>query len=223
MKDTIAIIPARKNSKRLKFKNIKDFMGKPLIYYTIKSALKSNFISEVIVSTDCKKTKKISEKFGAKVPYLRDRKLSSDSSTTIQLIKDLYAKYISKKQKIKKIIILQPTSPLRDYKDVNNSINFFNLKKADYVASVCEAKPRNWFVNINSNKGMNKNYIFKKKKQSKNYLLNGAIYIFKSSLFKENLKIKRPYAFIMDSKKFVDIDNKFDFELARLIKKYIKC
>ena len=58
MKDTIAIIPARKNSKRLKFKNIKDFMGKPLIYYAIKSALKSNFISEVIVSTDCMKTKK---------------------------------------------------------------------------------------------------------------------------------------------------------------------
>ena len=69
---------------------------------------------------------------------------------------------------------------------------------------------------------MNKNYIFRKKKQSKNYLLNGAIYIFKSSLFKENLKIKRPYAFIMDSKKFVDIDNKFDFELARLIKKIYK-
>ena len=95
MKDTIAIIPARKNSKRLKFKNIKDFMGKPLIYYTIKSALKSNFISEVIVSTDCKKTKKISEKFGAKVPYLRDRKLSSDNATTIQLIQDLFF-YLSK-------------------------------------------------------------------------------------------------------------------------------
>ena len=73
-----------------------------------------------------------------------------------------------------------------------------------------------------SNKSINKNYIFKKKTQGKNYLLNGAIYIFKSSLFK-NLKIKRPYAFVMDSKKFVDIDNKFDFELARLIKKYIKC
>ena len=118
---------------------------------------------------------------------------------------------------------MQPTSPLRDYKDVNNSINFFNLKKADYVVSVCEAKPKNWFINIKQNKAINKSYIFKKEKQSKNYLLNGAIYIFKSSLFKENLKIKRPYAFIMDSKKFVDIDNKFDFELARLIKKYIKC
>ncbi len=223
MKDTIAIIPARINSKRLKFKNIKDFMGKPLIYYAIKSALKSNFISEVIVSTDSKKTKKISEKFGAKVPYLRDRKLSSDNATTIQLIHDLYEKYISKKQKIKKIIILQPTSPLRDYKDVNNSIKFFNLKKADYVVSVCEAKPKNWFINIKPNKSINKNHIFKKKTQGKNYLLNGAIYIFKSSLFKKNLKIKRPYAFIMDSKKFVDIDNKFDFELARLIKKYIKC
>ena len=90
-------------SKRLKFKNIKDFMGKPLIYYAIKSALKSNFISEVIVSTDCMKTKKISEKFGAKVPYLRDRKLSSDNATTIQLIQDLYVKYISKKKKLKKL------------------------------------------------------------------------------------------------------------------------
>ena len=84
---------------------------------------------------------KISEKFGAKVPYLRDRKLSSDNATTVQLIHDLYEIHL-KKQKIKKIIILQPTSPLRDYKDINNSIKFFNLKNADYVVSVCEAKPK---------------------------------------------------------------------------------
>ena len=128
MRDTIAIIPARKNSKRLKFKNIKSFMGKPLIYYSIIAAKKSNFISEVIVSTDCIKTKKISEKFGAKVPYLRNKKLSNDNATTIQVIEDIYKKYIIKKKKIKKIIVLQPTSPLRDFKDINKSINFFNLK-----------------------------------------------------------------------------------------------
>ena len=223
MKDTIAIIPARKNSKRLKNKNIKNFMGKPLIYYSILAAMKSNFISEVVVSTDCEKIKKISEKYGAIVPYLRDKKLSDDNSTTIEVIKDLYKKYIAKKKTIKKIIFLQPTSPLRDYKDINKSINFFNLKKADYVTSLCETKPKSWFVRINPDKSLDKNLINKKNYQNKYYLLNGAIYIFKCSLFKKYLKVKRPYAYVMDKKKFIDIDNEFDFELAKFIKKKIKC
>ena len=222
MRDTIAIIPARKNSKRLKFKNIKSFMGKPLIYYSIIAAKKSNFISEVIVSTDCIKTKKISEKFGAKVPYLRNKKLSNDNATTIQVIEDIYKKYIIKKKKIKKIIVLQPTSPLRDFKDINKPINFFNLKKADYVTSACETKPKNWFINVKLDKSIDKTFLKKKNNKIKNYLLNGAIYIFKCSLFKNYFKIKRPYAYIMSNEKFVDIDTKFDFELAKLIKKNVK-
>ena len=100
-KDTIAVVPARQNSKRLKNKNIKSFLGKPLIYYSINEAKKSNFISEVVVSTDSKRIAKISEKFGAIVPFLRNKKLSGDKIETIDVINDLYKKYIYKKKKNK--------------------------------------------------------------------------------------------------------------------------
>ena len=74
----IAIITARKNSKRIKNKNIKIFNKKPLIYWTIKTALKSKLFDKVFVSTDSKKIKNISEKAGAEVLYPRPKNLSGD-------------------------------------------------------------------------------------------------------------------------------------------------
>ena len=217
-KDTIAVVPARQNSKRLKNKNIKSFLGKPLIYYSINEAKKSNFISEVVVSTDSKRIAKISEKFGAIVPYLRNKKLSGDKIETIDVINDLYKKYIYKKKTIRQIIILQPTSPLRDYKDINNSIKFFKKKNADLVMSVSLAKPKNWYYELKSN---NKIILNKKKiiKNTNNYLLNGAIYIYNIKTFKKKTFPKKIYSYVMDKKKSIDIDNQIDFDIAKMIKK----
>ena len=213
MKDTIAIIPARKNSKRLKNKNIIDFFGKPMIFYSISAALKSKYISEVLVSTDSKKIKKIAENYGAKVPYLRKKKFSNHNSKTIDVIRDLFEKYISKNKNFKKIILLQPTSPLRDCNDIDKSINLFNSKKADYVTSLCETKPKNWFFQIKKDKKIEK---------TKNYLLNGAIYIYDIEVFKKKkLSIKKPFAYIMNNEKFVDIDNSLDLRIAKFLKKLI--
>ena len=74
----IAIIPARAGSKRIKNKNIKLFRGKPIIYYSINAAKKSKIFQKIIVSTDSEKIKKISEKYGAEVPFLRPKYLSDD-------------------------------------------------------------------------------------------------------------------------------------------------
>jgi len=83
----ICLIPARKGSKRIKNKNIKIFFGKPLISYAINVAKKSNLFDKIIVSTDCIKIKKISEKFGAEVPFIRPNNLSNDKSTDIDVVK----------------------------------------------------------------------------------------------------------------------------------------
>lgn len=74
-----AIIPARSGSKRIKNKNIKYFFGYPIIKYSISVALSSKLFKEVLVSTDSIKIKKISEKYGAKVPFLRSKKLSGSN------------------------------------------------------------------------------------------------------------------------------------------------
>ena len=76
----ITVIPARSGSKSIKDKNIIPYKGKPLIYYSIRAALKSKFINRVIVSTDSNKYKKISIKLGAEVPFLRPKKYSTDNS-----------------------------------------------------------------------------------------------------------------------------------------------
>ena len=86
LRKNIAIIPARKNSKRIKNKNIKLFNGKPLIYWTIKIVLKTKLFDKVFVSTDSKKIKKISESAGAQVLYPRPKRLSGDFARIIDVM-----------------------------------------------------------------------------------------------------------------------------------------
>ena len=82
----IAIIPARSGSKRIQKKNIKEFCGKPIISYPISIALNSGIFDKVIVSTDCQEIAKISEEYGAEVPFLREKNLSDDFSNTHEVI-----------------------------------------------------------------------------------------------------------------------------------------
>ena len=82
----IAIIPARQGSKRIKGKNIKNFLGKPIISYAIKKAISSKLFDYVIVSTDSSKIQKISENYGAKVFFKRPKKISNDKAKTQDVI-----------------------------------------------------------------------------------------------------------------------------------------
>ena len=96
MMNILAIIPARGGSKEIKNKNIINFCGKPLIYWTINTALKSK-LDEVIVSTDSRKIKKICEKYGAKVPFIRPLRISKDNSKSIDVVKHALKFYEKKK------------------------------------------------------------------------------------------------------------------------------
>ena len=83
----LAVIPARKGSKGIPGKNMTKILGKPLIYFTIKNAKKSKYITSIIVSTDCEKIAKISKKMGAEVPFLRPDKLATNKTQTFPVIK----------------------------------------------------------------------------------------------------------------------------------------
>ena len=85
-KNILAIIPARKNSKRIKNKNLKKLYRFPLIYYSIKYALKSRIINKVIVSTDSKKIKNYANKFGKLAPFLRPKNISGDKVSDTPVI-----------------------------------------------------------------------------------------------------------------------------------------
>jgi len=229
----IAFIPARGGSKELKNKNIKLFAGKPLIYYTIKEALKSKFISKVLVLTDSIKIAKISKKYGAIVPFLRPKYLATDTS----LAADTYLYYL-KKLNLRKIykdfIVLQPTSPLRSSKEIDKAINYYLKVQPNSMISVSKSKfPLEWIksVNLKGKLSFLKNLYYNKSSLNRQayqdiYLPNGSIYIIKINKF---LKFKKYYysnntlAFIMDEKfsiNYNDIDNNFHFKLAELIYKF---
>ncbi len=83
MMKILAYIPARSGSTRIKNKNIKNFLGKPLIAYTIEQALACDFIDRIIVDTDSLKIAKIAEKYGAQVPFLRPKRLATAILNTL--------------------------------------------------------------------------------------------------------------------------------------------
>ena len=91
----LAIIPARGGSKRIPRKNIKDFLGKPILAYSIETALKSKIFDEVMVSTDDEEIAEVAIKYGAKVPFMRTIDNSNDFATTTSVVKEVIDKYLT--------------------------------------------------------------------------------------------------------------------------------
>lgn len=109
----IAIIPARGGSKRIPRKNIKDFLGKPIIAYSIEAALNSELFDEIMVSTDDDEIAEVAIKFGAKVPFFRSNKNSDDYSTTMDVIKEVISEYkIKNNADFENGCCIYPTAPL---------------------------------------------------------------------------------------------------------------
>ena len=114
----IALIPARSGSQRIKNKNIYNLNNKPLIAYSIKSALKSKIFDRIIVSTDSLKYAKIAKKYGADVPFLRPKKFSKSTSPDYEWLKFTIDKLDKEKYKFTHFFILRPTNPFRNHKTI---------------------------------------------------------------------------------------------------------
>ena len=139
-KKILAIIPARLNSKSIKNKNISPYKGKPLIYYSIKTALKSKLIDKVIVSTDSKKYQKISKSFGAEAPFLRPKRFSTDTALDYNYILHATKFMIKNNYHPDLVVLLRPTTPNRETNIVDKGIRFFikSYKSYDSMRSVSE-------------------------------------------------------------------------------------
>jgi CMP-N-acetylneuraminic acid synthetase len=120
----IAIVPARGGSKGLAGKNIRPLCGKPLIVWTIRTALKSRFVDELAVSTDSPQIADIARSAGARVPFLRPAELATDSSPTIEAVEHALAHYRAKEGRtFDYVVLLEPTSPLREDDDIDNMLS----------------------------------------------------------------------------------------------------
>jgi len=226
--EILAIIPARGGSKGLPRKNIRILRGKPLIAYSIEAALKSRYINRILVSTEDGEIAKISRRYGVAV-INRPEKLARDNSSVIDTVKHSLESLEKKGNYIPDIVVmLQPTSPLRTTRDIDNAIRLFSKKNCDSVVSVCQlGHSPLWSVVIKSGylkPFFNWHHLSNKRRQDlpKIYTINGAIYIttikklYKYNGFFNNKTI--PY--VMPPERSVDIDEEVDFKLAQLLSRY---
>ena len=219
-KTFLAIIPARGGSKRLPRKNILDLCGKPLISWSIEAGLKSKYLDKVVVSSDDTEILNISNELKVQV-IKRPDELASDTSTSFDAVKHA----IDNLESYEYILLLQPTSPLRNENHIDKAIEILEEKNADAVVSVCEMNHNlllsNTLDDSLSMEGFISDNLLNNRRQDlkKHYRLNGAIYLCKTDkLLKEKsffLK-KNIFAYVMNSNNSIDIDRKEDFELASL-------
>lgn len=225
----LVVIPARGGSKRLPGKNIKPLNGKPLIHYTIEAAREVFNDSAICVSTDDVEIKRVSEETGLEVPFLRPKELASDTADSRSVLLHAYEYYKKEKDyEADVIILLQPTSPLRNATHIKEAIELYH-DELDMVVSVRETDANPYFVLYEENE---KGYLEKSKKGDftrkqdvpKVWELNGAIYVIKTnSLFeRQHLMFDKIAKYEMPKMASIDIDDELDFEFAELImaKKY---
>ena len=123
VKKILPLIPARGGSKGVKNKNIHEVNNKPLIQYTIETAISTNIFDHIFVSTDSEKIAEVSLKLGAKVPFIRPESLAQDESNSIDVMKHALEWFNENKGlQFEYLLLLQPTSPLRNENDIINSI-----------------------------------------------------------------------------------------------------
>lgn len=218
----LAIIPARSGSKGLKDKNIKILAGKPLIAHSISAAIESGIFDEIFVSTDSAKYAEIAKQWGAHVPFLRDTILATDSASTWDVVKSALRLYESNGETFDLVTLLQPTSPLRTNLDIIGAFNLFNKLNANAVISVCEMDHSPLWSNTIGDDLSLVNFIdsdvskFPRQSLPTYYRLNGAIYILKVDYLFNTKSIydEKCYAYIMDKKHSIDIDDEYDLIMA---------
>ena len=228
MMKPICIIPARGGSKGVPKKNIRLIHGKPLIYYTIKSCLKSKIFSHVIVSTEDKKIASIAKKYGAEVPFMRPKRLAKDYVPMYPVIEYTVKKLLSSGYEFNIFVLRDCTVPFIQNKDVKGSIDLLKKKRCGLVLGVYEQHLNPYYniLELNS-KGFLK--IVKplkikpraRQEAPKVFQGNGLL-VYDTKIFLKSNQYKKdqqsdaiPYEIPIDTG--LMIDTEFEFQIAKLM------
>lgn len=217
----LAIVPARGGSKGIKDKNIKEIEGRPLIEYTIEAAKRCEYIDEIVVSTDSEKIAKVAKKAGAKVPFLRPDELASDTARTIDVVLFTIEQLKLIGQEYDIVVLLQPTSPLRDEDDICGAIEKYvscNMKSLVSVSEVSESPilMRQIVDETHMEKLLNINSTIRRQDMAKYYMVNGSIYINKIEELNSDTSLNdNVIPYVMDRSHSVDIDDYVDIEVMK--------
>lgn len=226
LKNILTVIPARKGSKGLPGKNIKNLIDKPLIAWSIEQAKASKYISDVIVSTDCTEIAEIAIKYGAKVPFLRPDYLAMDETSTADVLIHLISELNKQGFNYDFIILLEPTSPLRSTYDIDNAYEKLINSKAKSIVGVsrvesqhplfCVTIDEDGFIHSETNFK-----VFRRQEISDLYYFEGSIYISEIQTFleKKNFYHKETIAYNLPKWKAFEIDDEVDFIITEALLK----
>ena len=213
----LVLILARGGSKRLPDKNILKLGKKHLINWSIDFAKKIPFVCDILVSTDSKKIGLIAKKRGALVPWMRPKKLSTDSSTSDDATLHAINWYENKIQKVDGLMLLEPTSPFRSLKTIKKGISIFKKNKYSSVISVeqCRHNSDNLF-RLTKKKHKSLKKLFKKTENI--FRTNGNFALTSPSEFMKNKSFYNNNIFPLVCRtaiESIDIDTKEDWKIAK--------
>ena len=215
----LCIIPARGGSKRIPRKNVKDFLGKPLIAYSIEAALNSGVFERVIVSTDDAEIADVAVKFGAEVPFMRDAALSDDYATSSDAVADAVAKL---GDGYSHVCCLYATAPLITSQILREAYAEFKQSGCEFLFSATEFSfPIQRAIKLDENSAVNMFYpqfaLTRSQDLERAYHDAGAFYFGKCEAWLEKKPIFAPHsrAFLLPRNLVCDIDTPEDFEFAQ--------
>jgi CMP-N,N'-diacetyllegionaminic acid synthase len=224
-KKIIAIIPARGGSKGLPKKNIAMLNGKPLISYSIESALKADLLSRVIVSTEDAEIAEVSRKYGSEV-INRPMELAQDDTPTISVVQQVLHQLVEDRYQAEVVVLLQPTTPLRSTEDIDAAVRLFLTSNCQSVVSISEMEHSPyWSFQVERSylkPLLGKKYLkMRRQDLPRVYLPNGALFVSSpKALYKtKSFYSSRTMPYIMPPERSVDIDCKNDLLYAEILLK----
>lgn len=219
----IAIIPARGGSKRIPRKNIKSFLGKPAISYSISAALESNLFDEVMVSTDDEEIANIAIKYGAKVPFLRSPETSNDFAGTAAVLEEVLKNYKKNGNTFNIACCIYPVAPLISVPKLKEAMNLLTENKLDSCFPVCRYSSPIWrAIEMNSEKKIKMIWPENENKRTQDlpsaYFDAGQFYWFNTHNFLRTGEFLTDAtgAILLDDLHVQDIDTMTDWKLAEL-------
>lgn len=204
-------------------KNTKPLFGKPLIQYTLEAALQVFPPEQICVSTNCKDTFSIAEKLGVLPPFYRPEHLATNEASTDDVIRHALGFYESKNTYFKKVVLLQPTSPLRTGQHIVEALDLFR-PDIDMVVSVFETASNPYYVLFEENESG-----FLEKSKEANFTrrqdcptvweFNGAVYVINTDSIQkmDRYEFKRVIKYPMDKLYSIDLDTQDDWDYLEFI------
>lgn len=228
MNKCVAIITARGGSKRIPRKNIKTFLGFPIIKYSIETAIKSECFDEVMVSTDDKEIAEVAKKLGAKIPFFRSKAASNDFATTADVIEEVLLGYKNIDKNFEYGCCIYPTAPFILAERLREGFDILKSKKADSVLPVVRfSYPIQRALKIENGRLLMiwpENLNKRSQDLMPAYHDCGQFYWFRVKKFLENRKIltENTFPIIVPESEIQDIDTEEDWKIAEMKFKILK-